>query len=100
MADHGNKLPTTTLIASDYVRVRYSKRLGDVFHADTPAVHTLICFKAFWRAESLQPEKLRVALATVTLELGVGHGNLPTAYNGIEYIPDKYRLVIADRHYS
>ena len=43
------ELPTTTLNTSDYVRVRYSKRFGDVFDADTPTVRALIRFKALWR---------------------------------------------------
>ncbi len=100
MADHGYKLPTTTLNASDYVRVRNSNRLGDIFNSDTPTVHTLVGFKTFGCAKVFKPKKLGVTFTPITLEPSVFHGNLPIACNGIEYIPNKLRLVLADHHYS
>ena len=97
MADHGVELPTTTLITSDYVRVRNSNSFGNVFDSDTPTVRALIRFKTFGRFVAIKPQKLCVTLAAITLKLWVGHGKilLPTvALSTNQEITRMYKPVI------
>jgi len=55
VADHGNKLPTTTLIASTYIRVWYMQRFGYILDTDTSTIHALIRLKPIRHIQLIEP---------------------------------------------
>jgi hypothetical protein len=85
VADHGNKLPTTTLITSGYIAIWYIQSFGYILNAYAPTIHTLIRLKSIWHIQLIEPKKLGLATATITFKLCVHYGKLLIAYSGIEY---------------
>jgi hypothetical protein len=64
-----------------------------ILNTYSATIHTLISLKAIWRIKLFEPKKLGITLAAITFELWVHCDNIPTACNGIEYIPNAYHRV-------
>jgi len=48
VADHGDKLPTTTLITSGYIAIWYIQSFGYILNTNASTIHTLIRLKSIW----------------------------------------------------
>jgi hypothetical protein len=55
VADHGGKLPTTTLITSAYIGIWYMQSLCYILNAYSAAFHTLISLESIWRIVLIEP---------------------------------------------
>jgi len=100
VADHGNKLPTTTLITSGYIAIWYIQSFGYILNAYATTIHTLIRLKSIWHIQLIEPKKLGLAFTAITFELWVAHGNILIAYSGTEYKLRNCLIALACHHYK